>query len=244
MFTGKKSRCFGIVTLLVLAIISPARATDFVWDGEYSDRWTEIRSLGGGIYRTNWDPDHLIPLGDMIPEADDEVFFVLSTPYNVVDLDGSRVVRRITFAGSAPYTLSSDLSTDMLTLVDGDVTAIGTATHRFNVNVGLDSDGAWLIDDTATMQVNRFLYTSNTLTKTGTGTLSFTDGDEFEQSSIYKLVAEAGAVLVDGGHIDLTGDNGLVVNGGDVTLQNAANVQLTSAVWGGGSPFWHADGLR
>ncbi|MCP3974030.1 MAG: hypothetical protein GY720_06000, partial [bacterium] len=174
-----------------------------------------------------------------IPDSDDTVAFSQASANTSVDLNGSRTVKSLTFGGNTGYTLTSDESIHSLTLVDGDVTATGTATHEFNIDVTLDSSGTWSIGNPL-VKVNRLLTTGNLLTKTGTGTLSFTDGDEIEKSSIANLHVNGGTVLIDGGTVNVgaltklqTSTSKITVKGGTLEtgqLSNDSGVTATVSI--------------
>ncbi|MCP4708766.1 MAG: hypothetical protein GY869_09090, partial [Planctomycetes bacterium] len=246
----KKLWRFGIVFLLMLALLpsTPAQA-QFTWDGQFNGQWDFV----SGPF-TNWAPEG-------VPGSSHMVAFGggFSTPNTTVDLNGSRTVLSAYFAdffpvGQADFRLDSSISsTDVFTLVNGDITATGMGTHKINVNLSLSNHGDWLIDNPL-MEVNRIVNTGNKrIRKTGTGTVSFAGGDEFTQSSIYSIQSNEGAVLIDGAHINLTstvfgsGDGALEVEGGDVTIQNGAVVQgdssytlvkqATLTITGNGSSF-------
>ena len=75
--------------------------------------------------------------------------------------------------------------------------------------------------------------TPQRLKKTGVGTVKLTGGDDITRSKLLTLWATAGDVVLDGAHIELTSTGttsstvALSVHGGDVTLQNGADVQIT-----------------
>lgn len=186
---------------VVLLPFSLARATDYVWDGQVDDLWDGV---SGGFF-TNWTLN-----GALMPGSADTVTFGggPSTLMTTINLNGGRTVLSATFADfsfsqPANFQLNANISTDSLTLVDGNITATGTGTHRLSADVDLGSSGTWSIDNPL-FQVDRLLTSAGRLTKTGTGTLELRGGSALEPSSLLELVSDEGTVLIDGGHMNLT----------------------------------------
>ncbi len=229
----KKNRwiqlAFGIV---MLSMSTQTQATGYLWDGQFGEQWGFLFPVGGGMHYSNWNPDLGLPESQLIPGSGDFVVFISSTAFPDVDINGNRTVESVIFDGGVGYSLYSDNSTHTLTLENGDITAAGVSTHGIYVNMLINTDGTWLIDEAATLIVDRLVNTGNNkLTKDGAGTLRFTEGDEYIQSSINSLIVLDGTVLIDEAHILLTSTTaGFKVKGGVLTLQNAANVETTGGI--------------
>lgn len=183
--------CLLAVALAVSLPATHSRATDYVWDGEFSSLWNHIFTTPGGTFQTNWSPDDTPAL--MIPGLGDRVFFQDTVANTTVDLNGDRTVDEVLFGGTAGYTLDNNT----LTLADGLLTATGSATHTINSAVALGDTGAWSIGDTATVVVNGEISdpgNSFTLVKTGTGTLQLTENNSHAGTTVM-----GGVLLVDDG---------------------------------------------
>ena len=213
-------------------VTPPARATNFTWDGNFSNLWDRDSSS----HRTNWDPQGM---NNPIPNANDNVFFHGDKPYRTsIDLNGNRRVPSAEFWGGYDYTLGP--STDTLTLVDGDITASGGATHEIAAITKLEVDGVWDISgaNTEFWVTGLLAGRAYRLKKTGTGTLELTGGDDTTPSSLSTLTATSGVVLLDGARIDLTstdfsGSTGaLLAKGGDITIRSGADVQMAANGFG------------
>ncbi len=214
----------GALVLAATAMLSsvPAQAHDYLWDGQFSDRWDHTVPSGlGDLFLSNWQPDLGLPVILLIPDSDDTVQFSSPIARTSVNLNGSRTVQSVSFAGP-PYSLFADLSTHSLTLTTGDITTSGTAAHRVSVNMTLNSSGSWAIGDTSELIAHGLVNTSHTLTKSGTGRLTLTGGDDFDQSNMRLLSITGGAVFIDSGYVNLA--NGFHVRQGALTLRNAAEV--------------------
>ncbi|WP_432799819.1 beta strand repeat-containing protein [Poriferisphaera sp. WC338] len=131
-------------------------------------------------------------------------------------------------------------------------TGLWTAASSININDGMYStdqltgrgkvyfsgDGALTVginngSSTFSGLIQEAAGGASTLTKTGTGTFTLTGGTDDAPSIFSALQSESGTVVVDGAHINListeTGlQSALTANGGDITLQNGANVQLNN----------------
>ncbi|QQE12597.1 autotransporter-associated beta strand repeat-containing protein [Planctomycetota bacterium] len=74
---------------------------------------------------------------------------------------------------------------------------------------------------------------SSRLVKQGSGTFTLTGGTDGDPSTIYSLFSEEGTITLDGARLDLTSNEynsvnpALSASGGDVILQNGADVQFT-----------------
>ena len=123
-----KTLILTVIVLTAALLTSPALGRDFSWDGNFDELWD--RNSGPPNRRTNWDPQGM---SGPIPNADDNVFFGnIAAERFTVDLDGDHTVLSATFSGSDDYTLIGSVSTDTLTLVTGDITASGAATHEIS----------------------------------------------------------------------------------------------------------------
>lgn len=92
-------RAAALIAVAIFALsTAPARATDFTWDGEYSNLWDTI----SGADLTNWSPDGM---ANPVPDADDNVFFNGAAPFTV-ELNGSRTVLSVNFDGDTSYALT------------------------------------------------------------------------------------------------------------------------------------------
>ncbi len=130
-----------LLAAVILALVTPpARATNFTWDGNFSNVWDRESSS----HRTNWDPQGM---NNPIPNANDNVFFHGVTPNRTIDLNGNRSVLSVHFSGSTNYTLDFSLSTDTLSLVTGDINASGGASFSIASKIVMEANGDWAINN-------------------------------------------------------------------------------------------------
>ena len=211
--------------------VPPARATDFSWDGNFSELWD--RETNG---RTNWDPQQI---NNPIPGSNDNVFFGdIPAERFTVQLNGNRTVNSINFSGNVDYTLIETNIADTLTLASGALTASGDATFGIDTNVTLQADAIWDVADAATWVYVTGVIRGNAyrLHKTGAGTLKLNGGFSYDPSKLRTLRATAGDVVISTGYLELssTGTTSstapLSVQGGDITIQNGADVQFTRSL--------------
>ncbi len=130
-----------VLAAAILALVtSPARSTDFTWDGELSRYWGDEEMALPKGFTTNWDHE-----GQNNPIPNDNVFFSGPSPNTNINLNEDRRVLSVNFSGGTKYWL---LGPEKLTLVDGDITASGTAPFEILwCEVALESNGDWHIDN-------------------------------------------------------------------------------------------------
>ncbi len=204
-----------------LAVTTPARASVFTWAGVIDDGWNT---------NMNWSPSGL-------PGSDDVISFLNPTFNPVVRLNGNRSVLWIDFGGPADYELRPDVSTDTLTLIDGDIVSNGLATFEISSDLVMADTGEWDIDGSSTLEVSGRV-TGEWIHKTGTGMLLMTGGTADSPSSLEKLRLREGEIVIDGADdgadLELTSTatslsgGPLTVMDADVTIRNGATVVAAS----------------
>ncbi|QQE12599.1 autotransporter-associated beta strand repeat-containing protein [Planctomycetota bacterium] len=206
---------------------SPASATICAWDGSENSLWgTE----------NNWKYVNAsnVLVDGIVPDSNDIVTFndLQSPQTTYVELDGSRVVDELWFEGATGYTLTDSTSLDTLTISSGNITTIGSATHHIWNTINLGGEGTWNIGEESALRVYSTINFNHKLTKTGTGTLTFTGGNVDDPSSVDSLVSSEGHLILDGAYINVTFGNpfpatgGVKANGGDITLKNGTQVAM------------------
>ncbi|MEM6854654.1 MAG: hypothetical protein AAF593_09620, partial [Planctomycetota bacterium] len=115
-----------LLTAILVAGTPMAFGLPFEWDGSLSsDNWNASSSFPNPL-DTNWD----LPTGT--PGSEDTVSFGQDAADFIVDLNGNRVVRSVSFSGTNGYTLNNNT----LTLLTGDISVgSGSVTHTINSNV-------------------------------------------------------------------------------------------------------------
>ncbi len=189
-----------LLSLLFLAgFLKPAHSDDFTWTGLVaSDDWdAQITIAPPDVIINNWTPGT-----GQVPDADDTVLFGVSAGF-VVDLNGDRSVQSAAFADSNGYTLNNNT----LTLLTGNLTATGDATHTINSGLTLDANGTFDIGPDASIDLNGVLTSGSNLTQRGGGTLTLTaSGNTLNRLDIGTTGdgPEASDFVLDGASLELS----------------------------------------
>ncbi len=207
----------------LLGAAPAAHAADFIWDGSLTiNAWDDAVTVNNPnpFTFTNW-----TFAADVFPDADDTVTFPGTADRFVVDLNGDREVLSATFDGANDYTLNNDT----LTLLTGDLTATGTATHTINSNLTLGAGGTFDIGPDAAIIQSGVLTSTSNLTQRGAGTLTL-----IAQGSSLRTLrigtsgngAAASDFVIDGGSLDIsTREIRLADDGrGTLTIQNGGSL--------------------
>ncbi len=190
------------VNLLLAGLAVPAHATDFFWQGIIDNEWDTTTGIP---LISNWSGG---PFGG-IPGSGDTATFQSSSPFTSIDVEVNRTIRAATYSAGVDYTLIGG-SAITLTLADGDITTLGSATHGITTNVGLGSAGVWDIDNPL-FEVSGNITGSFGLSKTGSGTLLLTGNNSY-----------SGTTTIDGGIVQV-GDGG---TSGSIAGNITNNAQL------------------
>ncbi|MEM6258404.1 MAG: autotransporter-associated beta strand repeat-containing protein [Planctomycetota bacterium] len=177
-----------LLTAILVAGTPMAFGLPFEWDGSLSsDNWNASSSFPNPL-DTNWD----LPIGT--PGSEDTVSFGQDAADFIVDLNGNRVVRSVSFSGTNGYTLNNNT----LTLLTGDISVgSGSVTHTINSNVVNVGFTDWSVGNNATLEVSG-VVSGFGIVKNGNGTL--------------RLLGE-----------NIYG-NGTVINAGTLAIQTARSV--------------------
>ena len=185
--------------LLMVAFAALAHAKSFSWSGNTDDDWGTP---------SNW---FTLPMGG-VPGVGDIAVFVNPSPNTTIELNGDRSIVSAGFDGGTDYTLKFSVSTDTLTLVTGDITAIGTATHTINSEVVLGANGDWDINNPL-FRVLRNISGAFDLNKSGTGILELAATNTF-----------SGTTNIDAGTIQLADANALQNSTVSINVNNGLDV--------------------
>ncbi|QQE12601.1 autotransporter-associated beta strand repeat-containing protein [Planctomycetota bacterium] len=199
----------------VFSTTCPASADTVRWDGSENLYWDE---------NSNW-----TPLG--APDGDDIALFSGDTPNTHVELNEDVTVWELLFEGNTNYILSNATSMGkQISLGNGIITTTGSGSHRIDNDLLLQSHADWAIE--ADLEIRGNINAGNNmLDKYGSGTLTLTGGTEANPSSVGLLHARDGHLIFDGARMNITdtvsSQRAFAAYGGDITLQNGANVQLS-----------------
>jgi fibronectin-binding autotransporter adhesin len=198
--------------------LNVAGATTYTWTGAAGNNlWSGSTS---GV--TNWSPNTL-------PPTTQSIAFTNTTSFNTVNLQTDRTINDVTFGGTQSYTLSGGT----LLVSSGNITANGGATatnHEIDTPLAIGASGTFAVSSPATLQINRGVTDGSNnygLTKTGDGTLTFTN----LSSNLYSLTATDGTLNINGASVTTRLINDFGFNFGTTT--NVTNGgKLVSAVTG------------
>ena len=121
------------------------------------------------------------------------------------------------------------------TTISGGALQIGNGGATGSITGDITNNGLLIFNRSDDLTFGGAIDGTGSLTQAGAGTLTLTGGDDATPSNVGTLRAQSGAVVLDGARIDLTSNTtawesgALVAYGGDITIQNGADVQMTAA---------------
>ncbi len=219
LFAGRTLLLLCTLALAAAAVLLPnqAQAEDFTWIGDENAEWEfAYWNPGNGLYYSNWSPDGLPSVDDVLPGPNDLVWFV-DAPNSTIELFENQTVNTVyLIEATTPFTFVPHVAESLTLRFLG---TGGSPSHTFECTVIHEGTGNWEIDNPQ-VTLTRQLVVHDRLRKTGAGTLRLTYGGG-SQSNTDRLVVDDGLLLVDGGRVS---NSLLSMNGGDVTIQNGGEI--------------------
>ncbi len=228
----------------------PAHTAEFVWDGSTGSPNWDAADGGSSGTDFNWQ----VGSGGGIPDADDTLLFddTATSSRRRINLNGDRSVLSITFDSSTVmanpsndpslnnlnYLIDLDASSgaNTLSLVNGDITVLD-GNARINSDITLLAQGDWSVASGSTLTLAGELSAgTQTLIKTGAGTVNLTGGGQVNSLSI-----SAGTFTTTGGTFQvnnaLSGSGILQLNSGSAltTGGDGVNSTFSGSIQGNGS---------
>ncbi|WP_432799823.1 beta strand repeat-containing protein [Poriferisphaera sp. WC338] len=142
-------------------------------------------------------------------------------------IDGKLILGSDNAAGTGIIGVAGTDSSPTIEFADG-VEIANDIAMASNLHLGMNNGSSATYSGTITGDSDTLLIYD------GNGTLTFTGGTNVAPSSVGYLASDGGDLILDGAHINTTREGsataGLLADGGSITIQNGANVQVSATV--------------